>query len=354
MVAVPDINIQKVETSRLQSFSLANLPFGKYFTDHMLEADYEDGEWKNIEIKPYQPLLLDPSLSALHYGQAIFEGVKAYKDKEGNAYIFRPLDNLKRFNVSAERMQMPVVPEDIFIEGMRSLVNIDRNWIPDQDEHSLYIRPFMFSVDPFLGVKPSDCYKFMIILSPTGPYYSKPMRIYVEEKYTRAAPGGIGYAKAAGNYGSSLLATEEAKKQGYDQVLWTDAAEHKYVQEIGTMNVFFIIGNKAYTPDLLNGTILAGITRESAITVLQEMGVEVVEKSISIDEIISAHDAGMLKEVFGTGTAATISSICELKYKDYVMKFDTDTWKVSPEVKKRLDDIRYCRVPDRFEWMYKI
>ncbi len=354
MVAAPDINIQKVETSRLQSLSLANLPFGKYFTDHMLEADYEDGEWKNIEIKPYQPLLLDPSLSALHYGQAIFEGIKAYKDKEGDAYIFRPLDNLKRFNISAERMQMPAVPEDIFMEGMRLLVNIDKNWIPDQDEHSLYIRPFMFSTAPFLGVKPSDCYKFMIILSPTGPYYSKPMRIYVEEKYTRAAPGGIGFVKAAGNYGSSLQATETAKQLGYDQVLWTDAFEHKYVQEIGTMNVFFIIGNKAFTPEIASGTILAGITRDSVITILQEMGVEVVEKAINIDEIMEAHKAGTLQEVFGTGTAATISPIRELKYKDYVIEFNTDTWKLSPEIKKRLDDIRNCKVPDRFGWMYKI
>lgn len=354
MVEAPAINIQKVETSKLQSLSLANLPFGKYFTDHMLEADYEDGEWKDIEIKPYQPLLLDPSLAALHYGQAIFEGIKAYKDKEGNTYIFRPFENFKRFNISAERMQMPAVPEDIFIEGMRLLVNIDKNWIPDQDDHSLYIRPFMFSTDSFLGVKPSDCYKFMIILSPTGPYYSKPMRIYVEEKYTRAAPGGIGFAKAAANYGASLLPTEEAKKLGYDQVLWTDAAEHKYVQEIGTMNVFFIIDNRAYTPELSAGTILAGVTRDSAITILKEMGLEVVEKSISIDEVINAHRAGILQEVFGTGTAATISPICELKYKDYVMHFDTENWKVSPEIKKSLDEIRSCKVPDRFAWMYKI
>jgi len=354
MVAAPAINIQKAETSKLHSFSLENLPFGKYFTDHMLEADYEDGEWKNVEIKPYQPLLLDPSLSALHYGQAIFEGVKAYKDKEGNAYIFRPLDNLKRFNISAERMQMPPVPEHIFVEGMRLLVNIDKNWIPDQPDHSLYIRPFMFGTDAFLGVKPSDGYKFMIILSPTGPYYAKPMRIYVEEKYTRAAPGGIGFTKAAANYGASLLPAAEAKNRGYDQVLWTDAFEHKYVQEIGTMNVFFIIGDKAYTPELTSGTILAGVTRDSVITILQEMGVEVEEKAISIDEIIDAQKAGTLREVFGTGTAATISPICELKYKDYVMKFDTDSWKVSPEIKKRLDDIRDCKVADRFGWMYKI
>jgi branched-chain amino acid aminotransferase len=354
MIAALDINVQKAETSKLQSLSLENLPFGKYFTDHMLEADYEDGEWKSVEIKPYQPLLLDPSTAAIHYGQSIFEGIKAYKDKEGNAFIFRPHDNYNRFNISAERLQMPAVPEEIFIEGMRRLIEIDKKWIPEKPDHSLYIRPFMFATDAALGVKPSDKYKFLIILSPTGPYYSKPMRIYVEEKYTRAAPGGIGFVKAAGNYATSLLPAEIAKKLGYDQVLWTDAAEHKYVQEIGTMNVFFIIGDKAYTPGLDAGTILNGVTRNSVITILKEMGVEVVEEQISVDDLTNAHKAGLLKEAFGTGTAATISPICELRYKDYVMKFDTEKWQVSPEIKRRLDDIRNSKVPDRFGWMYKI
>lgn len=292
MVAAPQINVQKAETSKLQNFSLENLPFGKYFTDHMLEADYEDGEWKNVEIKPYQPLLLDPSTAAIHYGQAIFEGIKAYKDSEGNAFIFRPIDNFTRFNISAERLKMPPIPEEIFMEGMRQLVEIDKQWIPAQAEHSLYIRPFMFSTEASLGVKPSGSYKFLIILSPTGPYYSKPMRIYVEEKYSRAAPGGIGYAKAAGNYAASLLPAAEAHELGYDQVLWTDAVEHKYVQEIGTMNVFFVIGNKAFTPELASGTILAGVTRGSAITILNEMGYEVLEEKINIDDIIKAHKAG--------------------------------------------------------------
>lgn len=354
MIAAPQINIQKAENSKLQSTSFENLPFGKYFTDHMLEADYEDGEWKNVEIKPYQPLLLDPSIAAIHYGQAIFEGIKAYKDREGNAFIFRPFDNMKRFNISAARLAMPPVPEEIFIEGMRRLISIDKKWIPEQADHSLYIRPFMFSIDAALGVKPSEKYKFLIILSPAGPYYSKPMRIYVEEKYTRAAPGGVGFAKAAGNYASSLLPAEEAKKQGYDQVLWTDAAEHKFVQEIGTMNVFFIVGNKALTPALDAGTILAGVTRDSVISILQEMGLEVVEEAINIDDIIKAHKEGQLKEVFGTGTAATIAPIKELRYKDYVIEFDVAAWKVSPEIKKRLDDIRSCKTADRFGWMFKI
>ena len=354
MVAAMDINITRAERSKLNEMSLENIPFGRYYTDHMLEADYENGEWKNIEIKPYQPLLMEPSTAALHYGQAIFEGIKAYKGKDGNAYIFRPYDNYKRFNLSAERMQMPQVPEDIFMEGMRMLIDIDKNWIPQNPDHSLYIRPFMFSSDPVIGVKPSDNYKFMIILSPAGPYYNQPIRIYVEEKYVRAAPGGVGYAKAAGNYGASMYATALAKKNGYDQVLWTDAIEHKYVQEIGTMNVFFIIGDTAITPSLDEGTILGGVTRDSAMTILKEMGFKVEERRISVDDIINAHKAGVLYEVFGTGTAATITQIKELRYKDYVMEFDIAKSKTAPELKKKLTEIREGKTEDKYGWMYKI
>src|SRR6478736_6159473 len=256
MIAAHDISVTKVERSKLHDISMENIPFGKYFTDHMLEADYENGEWKNVEIKPYQPLLLSPSLASLHYGQAIFEGIKAYKNPAGEAFIFRPYDNFKRFNISAERMEMPTVPEEIFIEGMRKLIALDKNWIPAKPDHSLYIRPFMFASDEVIGVKPSDSYKFIIILSPTGPYYAAPMKISVEEKYTRAAPGGVGFSKNAGNYGGSMRAATEAKKQGYDQVLWTDAFEHKWLQEVGMMNVFFIVDSVAITPSLDEGTIL--------------------------------------------------------------------------------------------------
>jgi len=354
MIATYGIPVTKIGRSKLHDIPLENIPFGKYFTDHMLEADYENGEWKNIEIKPYQPLLLSPSVAALHYGQAIFEGVKAYKDKDSNPYIFRPYDNFKRFNISAQRMQMPTVPEELFMEGMRQLIELDKNWIPEKEDHSLYIRPFMFAADEVIGVKPSETYKFMIILSPTGPYYAAAMRIYVEEHYSRAAPGGIGYAKAAGNYGASMLVTAEARKKGYDQVLWTDALEHKYVQEIGTMNVFFIIGNKALTPDLTQGTILSGVTRESAITLLQEMGFVVEERKISIDELVEAYEAGALTEIFGTGTAATISLIKELKYKDFAMNFDVSKWTTAPDLKKRLDEIRQSKVIDKHGWMYKV
>jgi branched-chain amino acid aminotransferase len=354
MIAAADFNITKVETSKLKDINLENIPFGKYMTDHMLEVDYENGEWKTVEIKPYQPLLLQPSLAAIHYGQSIFEGVKAYKNPAGEPFIFRPYDNFKRFNVSAERMQMPTIPEEIFIDGMKELIKLDANWIPAKADHSLYIRPFMFSTDETIGVKPSEKYKFMIILSPTGPYYATPMRIYVEEKYVRAAQGGIGYAKAAGNYGASMYPTAQAKLKGYDQVLWTDAVEHKYVQECGTMNVVFIIGDKAVTPGLEAGTILDGVTRDSVLTLLKQMGLTVEERELNIDEVIEAHKAGTLKEVFGTGTAATISLIKELRYKDYVMTFDVDNWKIAPEVKSLLNGIRYGKTADTYDWMVKL
>ncbi|HSB93375.1 MAG TPA: branched-chain amino acid aminotransferase [Flavitalea sp.] len=354
MIADLKIPVTRVEQSRLKESSLENIPFGKIFTDHMLEADYEDGEWKNVEIKPYQPLVLNPSNAAIHYGQSIFEGIKAYRFQTGDAYIFRPEDNYRRFNKSAARMQMPSVPKEIFMDGMAALLAIDKNWIPQFTDHSLYIRPFMFATDESIGVKPSSSYKFMIILSPTGPYYAAPMKIYVEEKYTRAAPGGIGFAKAAGNYAASLLATTEAKALGYDQVLWTDAFEHRYVQEIGTMNVFFLIGDTVVTPGLENGTILEGVTRDSAIRVMGDLGYKLQERPVTIDELIDAYRAGTLLEVFGTGTAATISLIRELRYKDFVMDFDVNTWKLTPALKHQLTAIREGKIEDPYGWMVQI
>ena len=333
---------------------MENIPFGKYFTDHMLEADFENGEWTSVEIKPYQPLLLEPSLAALHYGQAIFEGIKAYRDKEGNAYIFRPFDNFKRFNKSAERMNMPTVPEEIFMEGMRQLIAIDKNWIPAKKDHSLYIRPVMFAADPMLGVRPAETYKFLILLSPTGPYYAAPMKILVEEHYTRAAPGGVGFSKNAGNYGGSMLASSLAKEKGYDQVLWTDAFEHKWLQEVGMMNVFFVIDNVAVTPSLDEGTILEGVTRASVIQGLNDLGVKVEERRISIDELLEAYKAGRVSEVFGTGTAAVIAPVKELNYKGYSMEFDTEQYKISGAVKEWLNGIREGRVEDKYGWMWKV
>jgi branched-chain amino acid aminotransferase len=354
MAEVLEISVTKVERSKLNDISLENIPFGKYFTDHILEADYVNGEWTNVEIKPYQPLVLDPSMAALHYGQAIFEGIKAYKDESNNAYIFRPYDNFRRFNLSAERMCMPVVPEDIFIEGMKQLIEIEKDWIPAMENHSLYIRPFMFATDAVLGVKPSDTYKFIILLSPTGPYYAAPMKIFVEEKYTRAAPGGVGFSKNAGNYGGSLLAAKEANKLGYDQVLWTDAFEHKWLQEVGMMNVFFVLGDTVVTPSLEEGTILQGVTRDSIITLLKEAGVKVEERRINIDELLEAYKKGIFKEAFGAGTAATVALIKELRYKDEVMQFNPDVAVMAPQVRKELNDIRYSKIEDTHNWMVKI
>jgi branched-chain amino acid aminotransferase len=354
MTAAMDIKIIRAASSKLMGLDLKGIAFGKYFSDHMLEADYFDGQWQSAVIRPYQPLSLSPSVAALHYGQAIFEGIKAYKDPKGQPAIFRPHDNFIRFNVSAERMEMPSVPEELFMKGMFQLVQLDQQWIPPYTDHSLYIRPFMFSSDELIGVRPSDNYKFLIILSPTGPYYAAPMKIWVEEKYVRAVSGGVGYAKSAGNYGGAMYATAQAKKRGYDQVLWTDPFEHKYVQECGTMNVFFIIGNTAVTPDLKEGTILAGVTRNSVKTLLQERGLRVEERPIDMAEVIAAYKSGTLKEVFGTGTAATISLIKELCYKDMSMQFDVGSWTTAPAIKQQLTDIREGRIEDTHGWMQPV
>jgi len=354
MMETVDIQVTRIKRSRLHEIDFSNLPFGKNFSDHMLEADYVNGEWQGVSIKPYQPISLEPSLMALHYGQSIFEGIKAYRNKNGEAFIYRPYDNMRRFNISADRMDMPAIPEYIFIEGMRQLIAIDKEWIPARDEYSLYIRPFMFATDAALGVKASETYKFMILLSPTGPYYANPMKIYVEEKYTRAAPGGVGFAKNAGNYGGALKASSEARAQGYDQVLWTDAFEHKWLQEVGTMNVFFVFGNTVVTPSLDEGTILEGVTRDSVITVLRDQGLTVEERRINIDEVTEGHRNGKLTEIFGSGTAATISPLKELRYKDYSMHLDVNSYKVAPAAKKILTEIREGKRPDTHGWLVKV
>ena len=348
------IKVSKTDSSRLSQVELKNIHFGHVFTDHMLVAEYADGKWQQVEIKPYQPLTFAPSLAAIHYGQSIFEGIKAYKNAKGEAVIFRPEENFNRFNQSAVRMEMPEVPASIFMDGMKQLINIDKEWIPSMENHSLYIRPFMFATDEFIGVRPSATYQFIIILSPTGPYYDKPMRIAVEEKYTRAAPGGVGEAKNAGNYGGSLKPAQDAIRNGFDQVLWTDAFEHKWLQEVGTMNVFFVLKDAVVTPSLEEGTILNGVTRKSAIVVLREMGLNVEERRVNVDELTKAYEAGNFVEAFGTGTAATISRIKELSYKDKHMVFDLDNAKVSQELAKRLNDIRTGVAEDKHGWIVKL
>lgn len=348
------ISVEHIQISKLSQVDFNHLGFGKYFSDHMLEADYEDGEWKNVRIRPYQTLQFLPALCVLHYAQTIFEGLKAHKDEEGNVFIFRPHENFKRFNRSAERLAMPQVPEELFIGGMKQLVNVDKDFIPSGYDESLYIRPFMFATEETLGVKEAKTYKFLIITGPVGSYFSAPARIYVEEKYTRAAPGGTGFTKAGANYAMSLASSAEARKHGYDQVLWMDAFEHKYVQEVGAMNIFFIIGDKIVTPDLTDGTILGGITRLSLIQLFKDAGHEVEERRISIDELIEAYKAGQLKEVFGCGTAATISHVKELKYKDFIMTFDPEAMTISGNMKKYLLDYKENKLGDKYKWMEKV
>ncbi|MGC4235483.1 MAG: branched-chain amino acid aminotransferase [Niabella sp.] len=354
MVEAMQIPVQQIKESKLGQVDFSNLGFGKYFSDHMLEADWENGVWKNVNIRPYQELGFLPALSVLHYSQTIFEGQKAHKDENGNIHIFRPHENWKRMNRSAARMAMPEVPEEIFIEGMKQLIELDKGFIPSGYDESLYIRPFLFATEETLGVKESSSYKFLILTGPVGSYFSAPARIYVEEKFTRAAPGGTGAAKTGGNYAASLLSSAEAKKQGYDQVLWMDALEHKYVQEVGAMNIMFIIGDTIVTPDLDDGTILNGITRMSLIDIFKDKGYKVEERRISIDELVAAYEAGQLKEVFGCGTAATISHVKELKYKDLIMEFDVDSMKISADMKKYLLDYKENLHGDPYGWLERV
>ncbi len=354
-VSSMNINIRKTENSRLGEVDFSNIQFGKIYSDHMLIATYENGKWNQPEIRPFHNLSLSPATTFIHYGQAIFEGIKAYKDADGNPLIFRPHDNWRRMNRSAERMAMPAINEDIFIGGLKELVSLDRDWIPTAADTALYLRPFMFATDEFIGVKPAEKFTFMIITSPAGPYYNKPVSIYVQDQYVRAFPGGIGFTKAAGNYGMSMYPTMKIREMGYDQILWTDGFEHKYVQEIGTMNVFFMIGDTVVTPDVKHDTILEGVTRDSVITLLRSKGITVEERMISIDEISEAYKAGNLKEAFGTGTAASIAPIYALTYHDEQMTLPpVESWETANWLKQELADIRYGRKEDTRGWTLKV
>lgn len=354
-VVTKDIKVNKISESRIGEVDMANIQFGKNYSDHMLVAYYENGAWQQPEIMPYNNLSLSPATTFMHYGQAIFEGIKAYKTADGEPIIFRPRDNWKRMNRSAERMAMPHITEDIFIDGLRELVNLDRNWVPSSEDTSLYIRPFMLAIDEFIGVRPAEKFMFIIITSPAGPYYNKPVSIYVQDQYVRAFPGGIGFTKAAGNYGMSMYPTMKIKEMGYDQILWTDGFEHKYVQEIGTMNVFFVIGDTVVTPPITEDTILAGVTRDSVITLLKEKGITVEERPITIGELQTAHHEGKLKEAFGTGTAASIAPIYALTYHDDKMLLPPiETWDVANWLKQELADIRYGRKADTHNWMVTV
>ena len=347
-----DIKITKTTKSRLAETDFSKLVFGRTFSDHMLVADYSDGEWKNFEILPYGEITVSPGISALHYGQSFFEGIKAYKHSDGKVAIFRPDKNAQRFNKSAERLCMPTIPEDVMLQSLAAIVDIDRDWIPTEPGHSLYIRPFMFATDQYLGVAPSQTYKYMVLLCPVGPYFTKPLRVKFETHYTRSAEGGMGFAKSSGNYGGSMYPAKKATEEGFDQLIWTDAKEHKYVEEMGAANAMFVLDGKLVTPPTQD-TILDGVTRDTVITLAHDWGFPVEERKVSVDEIVEGAKNGKLTDAFGAGTAATIAPVgsISLNGEEYSL-IDPKEREFSQKVLKTLNDIRYGNGPDVHGWNY--
>ncbi|GDZ94598.1 branched chain amino acid aminotransferase [Planktothrix agardhii CCAP 1459/11A] len=347
------ILIQKTEDSRLSSETLHNIPFGRIFSDHIFIATYNNGTWQDLKIIPYGNLTMAPAMAVLHYGQAVFEGMKAYKSATGETLIFRPDANFRRINQSAHRLCMPPIPESVFMEGLTELIRLDSGWIPES-EGSLYIRPLYFANDEFIGLKPSTHYTFIIMSCPVGAYYSEPVKLIVTDKYIRACEGGTGAAKCAGNYAASLLADKEAKALGYDNVIWLDGVHKKYVEECGTMNLAFVINNVVVTPQL-TGTILEGITRDSVLKLFRDQGVKVEERLISIEEVAAAHDQGILQEAFGMGTAATIAQVSKIGYqgRDLVLPPISER-KYAPSILEQLEAIKTGKEPDPYNWICKI
>ncbi|MFI3229872.1 MAG: branched-chain amino acid aminotransferase [Bacillota bacterium] len=347
----------KLTTAKKAKPDFSKLGFGKYFTDHMLVMDYENGAWKEPEIVPYGDFNLDPSTTVLHYGQGIFEGLKAYKNKEGQITMFRPTANFKRMNKSAARLCMPAIDEELVLESLKELIKLESDWIPTAEGTSLYIRPSYVGTDPALGVHPSHSYKFFIILSPVGSYYANgltPTKILIEDKFVRASIGGTGEAKCIGNYAASLLAADMAEQKGYEQVLWLDAAERKYIEEVGAMNMFMVIDGVVKTPALV-GSILPGITRDSVITMLKSEGIPVEECRISVEELAEAYKSGKLTEAFGSGTAAVISPVGLMGYKGEDMILNNGKMgEISTLLYNKLTGIQYGKLEDKFDWVLKI
>ncbi len=350
-----DILIETTETMQKVELS-ENLLFGRTFTPHVFEMNYDEnkGGWHSPTIKSFSNLQLNPAAMVLHYGQSIFEGMKAYKQVSGNIALFRPEKNMERLNRSAEKMCIPQIDKEFVLEALKDLIKLDQDWIPTKEGFSLYIRPVVFGTDPVLGVKASEGYKFLIILSPVGPYYPqgfKPVPIYVSTEHVRSVRGGVGDCKTAGNYAASLSAQRDAKRKGFAQVLFLDALERKYVEEVGAMNFFVQFDDEVATPNL-SGSILPGITRLSVLQILKDWGYNVSERQISIDEILRAHNNGKLIELFGTGTAAVISSISKLQYKDSVINFgDEHAGDLGTRLYQELTDIQYGRTEDIHNWI---
>jgi branched-chain amino acid aminotransferase len=355
-----DIRIIQATPDKLKQKPLdeSKLGFGKIFTDHFFTVTYHnDKGWHDPMIEPYRPLPLDPTAMCLHYGQEIFEGLKAYRGKDDVIYLFRPTENIKRMNASAERLCMPTIDPDLFLDAVKKLVILEKDWIPRGEGTSLYIRPTMIATEPALGVHPANQYLFFIVVGPVGAYYPEgfsPTKIFVSDEYVRAARGGIGAIKAAGNYAASLYASRIAIDQGYTQVLWLDAIERKYVEEVGTSNIFFVIGDELITPPL-SGTILPGITRDSVIRLAKSWGVKVTEKSLSMDEIIAAQGGGSLKEVFASGTAAIVSPVGQINYRgDVYVISGGNIGSMTRRLYNDILQIQYGRKEDPFGWRVKI
>jgi branched-chain amino acid aminotransferase len=351
------IKIEKTLTPK-QKPNQNELGFGEYFSDHMFIMDYTEGKgWHDARIIPYAPLMIDPATMVLHYGQAVFEGLKAYQSKDGRILLFRPHRNMERINISNDRLCIPPVDVDFAVEALKAIVKVDQDWIPKAEGTSLYLRPFIIATDPYLGVRPSNTYQFIVIMSPVGAYYPEginPVKIYVESEYVRAVRGGIGFAKTPGNYAASIKAQVEAKKKGFTQVLWLDGVEKKYVEEVGTMNVFFMIDDEVITPSL-EGSLLAGITRDSTISLLKNWGVKVTERRISIQELYEAHARGSLKEAFGTGTAAVISPIGELTWDGKQITINNgNIGDLSARVYNTITGVQNGSLVDTFGWTIEI
>jgi len=350
-----DFPISKTQNSKLSTTDFSNLIFGKAISDHMFVADYKNGEWTDLRIEPYAPLSLNPANATLHYGQSIFEGMKAYKNEDEEVILFRGDANWKRLNESAERMCMPLIPKEIFMDGLLTLLDLDRDWVPTAKGSSLYVRPYMFAMDDYIGVKPSETFKFIIFTSPVGNYYSKPVSVKVETKYTRAVAGGTGAAKTSGNYAASLYPAMQAQKAGYDQLLWTDGKSHTVIEESGTMNVMFKIDGKLITAPTNTGTILKGITRDSVIQLAKDWDEPLEERFLAISELVTALKSGTLEEAFGTGTAATIAHIARININgtDYILP-EKDADSFSYRVLSELDGIKYGEIKDTHNWIVKI
>lgn len=351
------ITITPTDNSKISEIDFENLKFGRVFSDHMAELHYKDGAWQSAEIKPYGPISFEPSMMALHYGQAIFEGMKAYFGGDTTINLFRPFDHARRFNNSARRLCMPEIDENLFVELLEELLKLDFAWVPKEQGRALYIRPVMFASEEYLAAKVSEEYKLFIITSPVGAYYSEgfnPVKLTTNSEFVRAVKGGTGEAKAAGNYGGSFLPAKKAQENGFTQVLWLDATEHKYVEEVGTMNIFFLIDGTLITPKL-GGTVLPGITRRSVIALADKWNVPVEERRISVDELFEAHDNNKLEEVFGAGTAAVISPVGLIHHNGKSITLDQE--KIGPFAKKMFDNItgiQYGKKEDQYGWVHPV